>query len=515
MKSKFALCLLLAILVSCVSVNENITGFSLLSKRTCEHEYKDLLKRLDADKDSIRGINADTLIEFLDKFSRVYSVFYRDYQLAEWLTVLNIGDPARLSRAKKNLNNLVNANSRTFRQLHRKSQVMNKIQKHRVTLWEKTFEYDKKNVGGKGSADISDEIDEIENTILKSRKQDIQILLNQKNQFTRLFKLRNQLARLKGYRNHLYYVFTGDEIDEYTKINNALFKALPRKIAAKENISGLILPKPSRYFALVQNLVQGMGLTINKEKIKYFITHHFTYNKTFMTIIEPKNECRIYLYFPKVKLYPDEYLNFFSALVHETGHSLHFQYESTDPLIFNFHDKTVTETMAIFFENIVYSKEWLEKYFPRKLSAEEIQVILNNRKKSIIEFFRYAVFLWNYEKSIYANPDQDMAKLYKTLVVKYHLPKNNQYRLWYDTSIFASHDLYYIHYTLAYLYAFKLKKMLQRKYGPYFFENPAVGKFLVDRIFEYGRSLTRKELFTRAFGNDELPVSEYIAYLSD
>ncbi|MEJ2664858.1 MAG: hypothetical protein P8107_12610, partial [Spirochaetia bacterium] len=100
MKSKFALCLLLAILVSCVSVNENITGFSLLSKRTCEHEYKDLLKRLDANKDSIRGISADTLIEFLDKFSRVYSVFYRDYRLAEWLTVLNIGDPAGLSRAK-------------------------------------------------------------------------------------------------------------------------------------------------------------------------------------------------------------------------------------------------------------------------------------------------------------------------------------------------------------------------------------------------------------------------------
>jgi peptidyl-dipeptidase A len=221
------------------------------------------------------------------------------------------------------------------------------------------------------------------------------------------------------------------------------------------------------------------------------------------------------MYFPKTKLYPDEYVYYLSTLMHETGHGLHFQYQDTKPLIFNFFDQTVTETIAIFFENILYSKECLEKYFPYKLTDDEIRIILANKKKSILEFFRFAVFLWNFEKSIYNNPDQDMSELYKTLAVKTHMPKTNQYRLWYDTSIFASHDLYYIHYTLAYLYAFKLRKLLEKKYGPNYYENPEVGNFLRENLFKYGNSLQPDKLFIRLFGDNILPINEYLAYLSE
>jgi hypothetical protein len=509
MKSKFILSLLLVLVLSCISVNENIDTVSLLSKRDCEREYQYLLSSMETNGKAIPLIKADDITAFLDEFSVVYSSFYRDYKIADWLTVLSIGDPGKLSAAEKNLDNLVAGNTNTFWKLRGNSH------SRRIELWEKTFENDKTRSKGRGSADIIAEIKVVEDNILKSKNQDIQVLLSQEKQFTRLFKLRNQLAQIKGFRNHLYHVFTQDEIEKYEGINNTVLDMLPPEIGPKQNIAGLINPKPAEYFDITQRLVRGMGLSPDKTGIIYYITTDNTYNKTFMSIIEPKNECRIYMYFPKTKLYPDEYVYYLSTLMHETGHGLHFQYQDTKPLIFNFFDQTVTETIAIFFENILYSKECLEKYFPYKLTDDELRIILTNKKKSILEFFRFAVFLWNFEKSIYNNPDQDMSELYKTLAVKTHMPKTNQYRLWYDTSIFASHDLYYIHYTLAYLYAFKLRKLLEKKYGPNYYENPEVGNFLRENLFKYGNSLQPEKLFIRLFGDNILPINEYLAYLSE
>ncbi|MBN1799551.1 MAG: hypothetical protein JW822_13330 [Spirochaetales bacterium] len=515
MKSKFVFILLLISASSCISINNNIDNISLLSEGDCEQEYYNLLKSMEAHKGDIKLIKADNLFTFLDGFSVVYSSLSRDLQLAEWLKVLSIGDPEKLCLARKNRNDFINLNKNSFWMLRKNSHSTSAEQRLRVELWESIFEKDISNPGAKGSAEISKEIREIEDDILKAGNRDLQVLLNQEKQFKQLFKLRNRYAKIKGHQNHLYYIFTPNEVEEYNLVNKIILRNLPQQLEPKQNIGGLINPDKAEYFNIIKKSTQGMGLAIDTQKIKYFITHEYTYNRTFMTIIEPKNECRIYIFFPNFKLYPDEYLNYLSFLMHETGHGLHFQYMNIEPAIFNFFDLTVTETVAIFFENMVFTKEWIQTYFPRQLSAAEMNIIIKNRKTSILEFFRFAIFLWMFEKSVYTDPDQNMEELYKTLSAQLNMPKTSQYRLWYDTSIFASHDLYYIHYALAYLYAYKLKILLEKKYGPYFFKNPEAGNFLVQNLFAYGRSLTRKEIFKRIFGNNDLPVKEYIAYLME
>lgn len=139
---------------------------------------------------------------------------------------------------------------------------------------------------------------------------------------------------------------------------------------------------------------------------------------------------------------------------------------------------------------------------------------MNNRKQAIIAVFRYALFLWEFEKAIYKDPEQDLENLYQTLTAEIRMPKNSSYKLWYDTTVFASPDLYYVHYTLAHLYAFQLEKLLEKKFGPVFYENPEAGTFLIDNIMQYGRSRTRKEIFEGIFGTEGPLIREYIDYLT-
>jgi hypothetical protein len=401
----------------CTNVPDNV---AVISQSSCELEYLDFIKSVERNKNEIRAIEADILPDFLDRFSALYSSFYRDKSLADWYETLGIGDSEHLSAAGDNMGRLVGANTGTFRRLRGEYIVKNGPKDRSLSLWDRVFETDKKGAGKRGSGEIYREVREIEDKILKNDSRDFHVLVDQETLFSRLFKLRNEVARNRG--------------------------------------------------------------------------------------------C-VYMFFPDYKIYPDEYVEYISGLVHETGHAIHFQYMDAGSVILNFFDNTVTETVAILFENMIYTREWLAKNFAGVLSEKDIGTILMNRKKSMIEFFRYALFLWMFEKSVYTNPDQNMEDLYSSLSHELGMPKTMQCRLWYDTGIFASHDLYYVHYTLAYVCAFKLGKLLEKKFGKAFFENPETGRFLIENIFKYGRALEPKELFKRLFGDEELGIKEYFSML--
>lgn len=219
------------------------------------------------------------------------------------------------------------------------------------------------------------------------------------------------------------------------------------------------------------------------------------------------------MFLPHTKIYPDQFLSFAELLLHETGHGLHYQYIDQEPYIFHSFDPVIAETVAIFFENIIYSKEWLSSYFHHKLSGEDIDIIINNRKASLIRSLQFATFLWEFETSIYENPNQDIEVLYESIYKNLNIRYNNLSNLWYDTTVFASHDLYYTNYTLAYFYAFKLRNLIENYFGDWYFENPSCGQFLIDNIFKYGRAIDRNELLIKLFGDTSLDVKKYIEYL--
>jgi hypothetical protein len=512
MKNRYVLSIFALLLVACSSLDKNI---SIITQRDCQAEYQLLLKRINENKKFIVAIQADKLFEFIDNFSPGYAVLYGDQQLSDWLKVLGIGKQEELDKSWENLCSFIGLNTGIFWKLRKNVVAKTNFEKMQIELWEGIFCQDKIKTSGRGSPEILDEISNLENKILKNNYFDIKVLLEQEKEFTKLFSLRNELAKIKGYTNYLDYKLKEEEIDEYNKMHMFMLQNMPEQIDAYRNIRGLVSSSLQKYSDLSIQIFSGMDLKVNGDKIKYFITKNWQYNKIFFTIIEPKGEGRIYICLSESKLYPDEFLNQLATLVHETGHALHFQHFAVEPLIFNFFDSAVTETVAIFFENIVYTKEWLKKYFPKQLSEEEINIIIKNRKISILETLQYSSFLWKFEKAIYENPEQDFNKLYNTIAKEVNLKKISQHRLWYYTSIFASHNLYYNNYTLGYLYAYKLHKLMEDKFGPYYFENPAAGKFLIENIFGYGCSLKKEELFKKIFGNDYLPIKEYLAYLQE
>ncbi|HEQ72168.1 MAG TPA: hypothetical protein ENN69_06745, partial [Spirochaetia bacterium] len=500
----------LAALSGCVGTDRS----GLVSdKGTYEQEYRDFLISIEERRLETKRLEAETLEEFLDRFGPVYAAYYRDAQLAEWFMVLGIGDGEKRAQAAKNRNALVNANARLFWKLRERTVFATYGQRRRAVLWEKVFEGDAPSNTGRGTAAIWNDIAEIEETILKNNTGDVRSLIDQEQQFVRLFELRNEYARARGATDHLHYMFSQRELNEYEAVYSMLRNMLPEEAVPARTVDGLVASSQLQAMDMMSQLVRGMGLHIDPYMIRYYLSTSYDYKRTFMTIIEPQHECRVYMYFPNAKLYPDEYQEMLASLVHETGHALHFQNIEVEQVIFNFFDFTLTETMAIFFENIIYKKEWLRDHFPRKLSEDEIELLVLNRRRSMTAFLRYALFLWEFEKAIYTDPTQDPEALYRKLADRINMPTHNRNKLWYDTTVFASHDLYYIHYTLAHVYAYQLDQLLEKKFGSNYYANAETGAFLAEHIMKYGRSRTPQEIFQELFGFPEPRVREYMEFL--
>jgi hypothetical protein len=512
MKNRPVISFIFLFFTSCVSL-DNKTSF--VSLHEFEAEYPALLNQITEHKTLVSATQADTLYDFLQKASSSYEILYSDEKRAEWLSILGIGEKQELDRAENNMRDFYANNLDSFWKLRSMANPKTDQEKLLVKLWEDFFIRDKTKIRGRGSGQISDEIARVEDEILKSGSADIEELIEHESQFSQLFVLRNDWAKAKGFSDHLKYRLSSDEITEYDEFHKTLLSLMPKEIPKPGKIRGLVNATLPLYLDSTEQLFAGMGLALDKGRVKYFDAKNVTYNKTFFSMIEPKGEGRIFISLRESKLYPDEFLEELESLVHETGHGIHFQAIDVEPLMFQFLDSTVTETAALFFENILYTREWLVKAFPRKLSDSEIDAIIKNRKISILEMLRYSSFLWKYEKSVYGDPAQDFKKLYTDISKEVNMTKESRYGIWYDTSIFASHDLYYNYYALGFFYAFRLQKLMEKNYGLRYFENPEAGKFLIENIFKYGRSIPRTALFMNVFGDAELPVRECLQYLTE
>lgn len=503
--------LLLLFISTCTSVlTEKVTR---ISYRDNQKEYKKILPNLDRNKEHVVSIKKDDITEFLVEFNKHFQPLFSDYRLLQWYRILNIGTYNHLLEAGKNLENIIELNQEIFWRLNNQACDKSDYELRRIKFWEKIFEEYRKSSNKESLDSIRGKINEIEDYILRNPIQDIDSLEKQENMYKKLFTLRNEYAKLKGYKNHLYRVYSDNEIKSFNELYNEIKSNLANISYRFEDIGGLVQSSDKILFPLLFKTVENMGLYIDKEKVKYYASKHIKYNHNFMYITKPKYECRIHIFLPDTKLYPDEFLSFIELLLHETGHGLHFQYIDQNPYIFHSFDHVIAEMVAVFFENIIYSKKWLSSYFSHKLSGEDIDIIINNRKASLIRSLQFAAFMWEFETSIYEDPDQDIEALHKFIRKELNIKYNDLPNLWYDTTVFASHDLFYTNYTLAYFYAFKLRKLVEKNFGERYFESPSCGQFLIDNIFKYGRAIERKELLVKLFGNTSLDINNYIKYL--
>lgn len=203
------------------------------------------------------------------------------------------------------------------------------------------------------------------------------------------------------------------------------------------------------------------------------------------------------------------------TLLHELGHGVYDKY--IDPrLPFLLRDAAhplATEAIALLFGRLPMNPVWLQEMMGP--SKNEVAQIADAAKKSLraqrLIFARWCQVMFNFERALYKNPEQDLNSLWWVLVEKYQLVKRPAKRNepdWASKPHFVIAPVYYHNYMLGDLMATQLQayivKNVLRSATPEasssYVNRPEVGEYLKTHIFRYGASVFWNELLIHATG---------------
>ena len=360
-----------------------------------------------------------------------------------------------------------------------------------------------------------------------------------------LVKMRNESARQLGFKDyHVMQLAINeqdqtqvlalfDELDELTREPYAQAKAkIDESIAEQCSVSidelqpwhyhdpffqeppavySVDLNAPFAHADILQicrEFYQGIGLPIDD-----VIERSDLYEKpgksphAFCTDIDREGDVRVL-----ANIVPNEY--WMSTMLHELGHSV---YTSTYipmklPYLLRVNSHILTtEGVAMMFERFATNADWLAAYGvkvddPAAFTAASHQM----RRDKLLIFSRWCQVMLRFEKEMYANPDQDLNKLWWDLVEKYQLVKRPEGR---DAPDYASKihivsaPAYYHNYMMGELFACQvheaIAKSLELPGEPataIYTRDPRVGEFMKEKVFNPGAFLPWNELTEFATG---------------
>lgn len=215
------------------------------------------------------------------------------------------------------------------------------------------------------------------------------------------------------------------------------------------------------------------------------------------------------------------------TLLHELGHGVYdFNRKPDTPFLLRepAHPFT-TEGIANFFGRLSRDAAWMQAELG--LSAAETSRIREvteryARMKQLV-FARWSLVMFDFERELYADPDQDLNAVWWNLVEKYQLirkPAGRNAPDWAAKIHFVMAPCYYHNYLLGELFASQVRNALVRDIlkpeggsAPVIAGDPRIGKFLREKIFEAGKTLPWNEMITRATGeplNPKYFVEEFV-----
>ncbi len=132
------------------------------------------------------------------------------------------------------------------------------------------------------------------------------------------------------------------------------------------------------------------------------------------------------------------------------------------------------------------------------------------RRNKLLIFSRWCQVMFRFEKQMYANPEQDLNKLWWDLVSKYQLLTKPEGR---DAPDYASKihvvsaPAYYHNYMMGELFACQVhatiaREVLKQPRGAdaIYFERPDGGEFMINRVFSHGRLYPWNAMTEKATG---------------
>ena len=139
-------------------------------------------------------------------------------------------------------------------------------------------------------------------------------------------------------------------------------------------------------------------------------------------------------------------------------------------------------------------------------------------------FSRWAQVMYHFEKSLYENPDQNLNKLWWTLVGEYqklNAPENWDNPDWATKIHLITQPCTYHNYILGELFASQLHAYIKSNIvkdenddcAVKCINNPEIGMYLIDQIFKHGKSLNWEEIVESSTGeplNPDFYKRQYI-----
>ncbi|MCS7167021.1 MAG: M2 family metallopeptidase [Gemmatales bacterium] len=212
---------------------------------------------------------------------------------------------------------------------------------------------------------------------------------------------------------------------------------------------------------------------------------------------------------------PNEY--WMNTMLHELGHAVYSKYiPRTLPYVLRAESHILTtEGIAMMMERASKQSAWAQAmglHVPDPKAFDETgQRML---QAQLLIFSRWCQVMLRFEKEMYANPEQDLNKLWWDLVEKYQQVRRPEGRNAPDYASkihIVSAPCYYHNYMLGEMFACQLHHTIARnvlKTTPdkaLYVNRKEVGEFLKEKVFRPGRSIPWQELTRLATGEDLSP----------
>ncbi len=202
------------------------------------------------------------------------------------------------------------------------------------------------------------------------------------------------------------------------------------------------------------------------------------------------------------------------TILHELGHAVYDKYNDpqTPYLLRKPAHTFTTEAVAMFFgrlsRNAAWMRQMLELTDNQKIEIEKVSAKYTRLKQII--FARWAMVMYDFEKQLYANPDQDLNALWWRMVEKYQLvtkPEGRNEPDWASKIHIALYPCYYHNYLLGEMFASQMHYYLvhnilnlESDANVSYVNQSKVGDFLRKKVFEPGAVYSWNDMIKRAAG---------------
>jgi peptidyl-dipeptidase A len=360
-----------------------------------------------------------------------------------------------------------------------------------------------------------------------------------------LVKLRNEAAQKVGFENfHTMSLVTAEqEVEELDEIFDELYELtnepyervkgeLDNILAAKYGVDVSVLG-PWHYHdpffqetplvyeinldvyyknkdikELAERFYNGVGLEVNSILANSDLYEREGKNPhAFCTHIDREGDVRILCNLKDTEQWME-------TMLHELGHGVYDKYQNPEvPYLLRepAHIFT-TEAIAMFFGRLSRHPSWMQEMLG--LSDEERKEIETVSEKYAqlkqLIFVRWAMVMYQFEKELYRDPDQDLNSLWWDMVEKYQLVKRPEGRDkpdWAAKIHFTIAPCYYHNYVLGEVLASQLHNRivmdvlkLESDDGVSYVGKSQVGAFLRENVFEAGSVYHWNEMIEKATG---------------